>query len=204
MEISLTEEWLKQLYGVLVNFYRRSEDPVKSAYPFPDFNDAMLNVCVKRPQTKVFGHVIYPHPLQRAAVIMHSIVNFHPFVDGNKRMALLATYYYLIWNGYTFNIPRDADDFTIMVAKDKLGLNEVLQWLVKNTSRSWSNVVRQWMCRLSVGKDGAVPTSDIFAGEATIIIFMPLTGFAFFRWKLEEHKRRKAQGSTVEKAIHKV
>jgi prophage maintenance system killer protein len=106
MEIPLTGEWLKQLYQVLIAFYKNTSDPVKTGYPVvPDYNEGMLDVCVKRPHTKIFGKIIYPHVLQRAAVNMHSIINFHPFVDGNKRMALLSTYYYLLWNGYTFNIP---------------------------------------------------------------------------------------------------
>ncbi len=190
MEIPLTEDWLKQLYAVLVAFYKNSDDPVKSGYPFAaDFNEGMLSVCVNRPHTKIFGKIIYPHVLQRAAVNMHSIINFHPFVDGNKRMALLSTYYYLLWNGYTFNIPYDADDFTIKVAREHVELNEILQWLVRNTSRTWTNVLRQWTCGLQICADGTVPVSKVFANDAALVIFMPRDGFNFFKSKLEEHKR---------------
>ena len=59
---------------------------------------------------------------------MYSIINFHPFVDGNKRAALLSAKFYLLWNGYNFNIPMDADDFTIEVAKGKKDLNDILFW----------------------------------------------------------------------------
>src|SRR3972149_7581834 len=121
MEIPLTEEWLERLYYVLIRIYENTEDPIRSGFPIvTDFNPAILNVCVNRPRTKIFGKTMYPHVLQRATVSMHSIINFHPFVDGNKRVALLSTYYYLRWNGYTFSIPYDADEYTIKIAKEQV------------------------------------------------------------------------------------
>lgn len=123
MEISLSEEWLKQLYTVLIAIYKDTDDPIKSGYPIvPDYNLAMLNVCVNRPHTRIFGKTLFPHILHKATVNLHSIINFHPFVDGNKRVALLSTYYYLLWNGYTLKIPNDADVFTIQIAREHLEL----------------------------------------------------------------------------------
>ena len=105
MEIYLTEEWLKQLYNVLIKIYKDTSDPIRSGFPIvTDYNSAMLNVCVNRPRTKIFGKTMFPHLLHRATVNMQSIILFHPFVDGNKRIALLSTYYYLRWNGYKFTI----------------------------------------------------------------------------------------------------
>lgn len=191
MEISLSEEWLKQLYTVLISFYENTSDPIKSGFPIvSDYNLAMLNVCVNRPNTRLFGKTIYPHILQKAAVNMHSIIHFHPFVDGNKRMALLSTYYYLIWNGYTLIIPYDADDFTIKVAREHLGLNPILDWLKKNTKRTIGNVIKHWQCE-TMSNNGKVSASRVFANETLLSIYMPREGFQFFRNKIfEDHIRR--------------
>jgi death-on-curing protein len=194
MEIPLTEEWLERLYYVLINVYKNTDDPIRSGFPVvTDFSPAILNVCVNRPRTKVFGKTMYPHVLQRATVNIHSIINFHPFVDGNKRMALLSTYYYLLWNGYTFHIPYDADEYTIRIAKEHIGLNEILEWLKRNTSRWPENVLRHSACESELSKDGTVSASRVFLDRTLLAIFMPRTGLRFFRDKiLEQHRKRLA------------
>lgn len=194
MEIPLTEDWLKELYNVLIKIYEKTDDPIRTAFPFvPDFNEAMLNVCVTRPHTKIFGKVIYPHVIQRAAVNMHSIINFHPFVDGNKRMGLLSTYYYLRWNGYTFMIPKDADVFTIRIAKECLELNKILSWLIKNTKRTVYNVLRSWECQ-AFSNEGKVTASKVFSDHTLLDVYFPRDGLKFFVSKIIEDQRRKRIG----------
>ena len=192
MEIPLTEEWLERLYYVLIKIYESTDDPIRSGFPIvTDFSPSTLSICVNRPKTKIFGVTVYPHVLQRATVNLHSIINFHPFVDGNKRIALLSTYYYLLWNGYTFGIPYDADEYTIRVAKEHLGLNEILNWLKDNTNRTIDNVIRHWACESSLSKDGTVSASKVFLDKTLFALFMPRGGLLFFRQKiLEQHKKR--------------
>jgi hypothetical protein len=85
----------------------------------------------------------------------------------------------------------DADDFTIKVAKDRLGLNEILDWLIKNTNRTWLNVIRQWFCKLGASKDGTISTSKVFSDDALILFFMPRDGFNFFRYKIIQEQHNK-------------
>jgi hypothetical protein len=122
---------------------------------------------------------------------MHSIINFHPFVDGNKRVALLSTKFYLFWNGYSFIIPFNADDFTIDVAKGKLGLNDILFWLKRNSKRTPYNVLRHWLCSTSFSNKGTVSASKVFVDDALRTIFVPIDGLIFFRDKIMEDKRKK-------------
>jgi death on curing protein len=190
MEILLTEEWLKQLYQVLIDFYKNTDDPIRSGFPIvTDYSPSMLNACVNRPRTKIFGQTIYPHVLQRAAISMHSIINFHPFVDGNKRMALISTYYYLLWNGYTLNIPYNADEFFIKAAKEHLASNAILEWLKKNTSRTLINIIHHWECE-TLSDKGRITPSRVFVDKALRNLFMPPNGFRYFVEKLiREHKK---------------
>ena len=41
-------------------------------------------------------------PLRTAAAMFESLINNHPFVDGNKRVAFFATDVFLRLNGYRF------------------------------------------------------------------------------------------------------
>ena len=190
MEITLSEDWLKQLYNVLIVIYKGTEDPIKSGFPIvTDYNSALLNVCVNRPHTRLFGKTIYPHILHKATVNLHSIINFHPFVDGNKRVALLSTYYYLLWNGYTFRMPYDADVFTIRVAREHLGLGPIFNWLKRHTSRSIDNVIRQWACK-TLSENGKVSASKVFVNQTLLSIYLPREGLLFFRYKIMEQKNK--------------
>ena len=65
------------------------------------------------------GCVSRPHDQGRA--LLHSLAGNHPLVDGNKRLAWLATYVFLAKNGVQLD-PDDAAayDFVIAVAADEV------------------------------------------------------------------------------------
>ena len=50
---------------------------------------------------------------------MEAIIRWHPFVDGNKRTALLVTNVYLGINGYTLMLPLSAVRFSVKIAQVK-------------------------------------------------------------------------------------
>jgi death-on-curing protein len=66
----------------------------------------LLEAAVHRPRTTVFGQDAYPDLLTKAAALLHSLARNHPLVDGNKRLAWLATYVFLAKNC----VVLDADD----------------------------------------------------------------------------------------------
>jgi death on curing protein len=66
----------------------------------------LLEAAVHRPRTSVLGHDAYPDLLTKAAALLHSLARNHPLVDGNKRLAWLATYVLCAKNG----VELDADD----------------------------------------------------------------------------------------------
>lgn len=67
----------------------------------------LLASAAARPQTTVFGEDAYPTLHTKAAALMHSLACNHPLVDGNKRLAWLATYVFLDING---DPPQAGDD----------------------------------------------------------------------------------------------
>ena len=189
MEIPISKEWLEQLHSVLKIIYQNTEDPIGSAIPLvKDYNDTLLNVCVDRHNAKMYGKVIYPHVLQKAAVLMHSIIVFHPFVDGNKRTALIAVDFYLHWNGYDFEIPYEADYFTISVAKGEQNLNAILNWLVSNSKRTVASVIRHWCCEQGI---------DLYSLTGLIgrkdSIYVPFHAVKFFRYKIQKAQQKRTE-----------
>ena len=59
----------------------------------------LLASALARPQTTVFGADAYPDLHTKAAGLLHSLARNHALVDGNKRLAWLATYVFLDING---------------------------------------------------------------------------------------------------------
>jgi death-on-curing protein len=70
----------------------------------------LLASALARPQTTVFGEDAYPGLLDKAAALLHSLAGNHALVDGNKRLAWLATYTFLRLNG----IDLTADDAQVI------------------------------------------------------------------------------------------
>lgn len=68
-----------------------------------------LEAAVFRPQT---GY--YEDPLAEAAALMESLINNHPFLDGNKRTGFAAADIHLRINGWYFTgDPTETADFII-------------------------------------------------------------------------------------------
>lgn len=91
----------------------------------------LLDSACHRPQASFFGHEAYPALAAKAAALMHSPAGNHALVDGNKRLALLATLVFLRINGYVLDLTDDeAFDLTMAVAAGQLdagGIRKRLQ-----------------------------------------------------------------------------
>ena len=81
----------------------------------------LLDSACHRPQAGFFGQEAYPALAAKAAALMHSLACNHALVDGNKRLALLATVVFLRINGYTLDLTDgEAFDLTMSVAAGQL------------------------------------------------------------------------------------
>ncbi|MGQ0576015.1 MAG: type II toxin-antitoxin system death-on-curing family toxin [Pseudonocardia sp.] len=67
----------------------------------------LLASAAARPQTTVFGEDAYPPLHLKAAALLHSLTCNHPLVDGNERLAWLATYVFLDLNGHRVVASQD-------------------------------------------------------------------------------------------------
>jgi len=74
----------------------------------------LLDAAVHRPRASVLGQDAYPALLDKAAALLHSLAANHQLVDGNKRLAWLATYVLCAKNGVELD-PDDDDAFDLVV-----------------------------------------------------------------------------------------
>lgn len=79
----------------------------------------------------VMGHDPMPTIFDKAAFLMHAILRYHPFIDGQKRTGLSAAFIFLGVNGY-YLWSRDAVDevhFAVQVAKGAFEVADISTWI---------------------------------------------------------------------------
>jgi death-on-curing protein len=84
----------------------------------------LLEAAVHRPRTSVLGQDAYPDLFTKAAALLHSLARNHPLVDGNKRLAWLATYVFLAKNDIVLD-PADDEAYDLVVAVADGTIDEV-------------------------------------------------------------------------------
>jgi len=80
-------------------------------------DSSLVDAIAKRPSQGYFGTTPFRDTQSKAASIMEAIIRWSPFVDGNKRTALLATSAYLQVNGYSLVCPLSAVRFCVQIAQ---------------------------------------------------------------------------------------
>jgi death-on-curing protein len=68
----------------------------------------LLDSAAARPRASAFGADAYPTLELKAAALLHSIARNHALVDGNKRLAWLATVVFLDINQHATDVDDDA------------------------------------------------------------------------------------------------
>lgn len=72
----------------------------------------------------MLGQDAYPDLFAKAAALLHSLARNHPLVDGNKRLAWLATYVFLAKNDVVLD-PDDDEAYELVVAVAAGRIDEV-------------------------------------------------------------------------------
>lgn len=90
----------------------------------------LLESAVYRPQASFGGHDLYPDLSLKVAVLGHSIISNHPFVDGNKRTGYEAMRLMLRVNRHDIKAPiEEAYDFVMNIAKGELDERAIAGWI---------------------------------------------------------------------------
>lgn len=98
----------------------------------------MLSLAVGRPQMSVGFQDAYKSIFDKAAALLHSVINNHPFLDGNKRTSFFSAILFLEYNGWTLEFRRkEGVKFVRQVHDNDYTVEQISKWLkdhsIKNT-----------------------------------------------------------------------
>jgi death-on-curing protein len=89
----------------------------------------LVSSAIARPRTTVFGQDAYPDLATKAAALFESLVRNDPLLDGNKRLAVVLIWTFLLSNGYAMEHGEDdAYDFTVKAAAGQLTPDDIRRW----------------------------------------------------------------------------
>lgn len=133
--VDLTEDDLLYLHSIVEERFQ-----VFSGVKDP----GLVKAISDRPNQKLHdGFMPFDDIFTKAASLMEGIIRMHPFYDGNKRTALLATLAYLALNGYTMVIPLSAVRFTVKIARNEKNdpdnttklIHKIAKWIKKLSAK---------------------------------------------------------------------
>lgn len=89
-----------------------------------------LESAVAQPMMTFDGVDLYPAPATKAGALAHSLVQNHPFNDGNKRIGHAAMEVFLVMNGLEVDAGIDEQETVFMkVASGELSRAELTDWI---------------------------------------------------------------------------
>jgi death-on-curing protein len=89
-----------------------------------------LESALAQPRMTFSGAELYPTIAEKAAALGFSLINNHPFADGNKRTGHAAMEIFLILNGYEIQATVAEQERTVLqIASGELTRNEFTEWL---------------------------------------------------------------------------
>jgi death-on-curing protein len=89
-----------------------------------------LESAVAQPRMTYEGEDLYPGLFEKVAALGFSLINNHPFVDGNKRVGHAAMATMLALNGYEIEGEVDEHEAIILgVARGDVSRAELREWI---------------------------------------------------------------------------
>ncbi len=113
----LTLDEVLEMHGILIKRFGGAEG-VRDL--------GLLESALYRPQTGYYSSLF-----EMAAALFESLINNHPFIDGNKRVAFFATDVFLRMNGYKFVVNgKAAHGFLIgLFETDSCNMANLQPWI---------------------------------------------------------------------------
>ncbi len=91
----------------------------------------LLDSALKDPFQTFDGKDLYSDILDKASQLCYSLIENHPFADGNKRIGVHLTLLFLKINNIELKYSQqDLIDFGLDIADGKLNKDNIKEWLV--------------------------------------------------------------------------
>lgn len=112
----------------VVELHRRIIGATGGSQGVRDFG--ALEAAVAQPQMSFGGEDLYATPAEKAAALCFSMVQNHPFLDGNKRIGHAAMETFLVLNGLEIDAATDDQEAIILsLASGTLTRAALVEWL---------------------------------------------------------------------------
>jgi death-on-curing protein len=96
-------------------------------------NLAGLESALAQPRMTSAGRDLYPSLAAKAAALCFSVVQNHPFIDGNKRCGHAAMETFLVLNGKEIKSSVDeAEQVILQMASGKLSREKLTLWVLEH------------------------------------------------------------------------
>ena len=94
----------------------------------------LLDSALKTPFQTFGGNNLYPDILDKASQLCCSLIENHPFVDGNKRIGVLhLMLLFLKLNNIEVNYSQqELVDFGLDIASGKMSKNDIKGWIIEH------------------------------------------------------------------------
>lgn len=100
--------------------YRYAQAHLQFDEPMPSFDSRFpgkLETALEAPRRQLGGGFIYKTLAEQASVLFYEMNKIHPFLNGNKRMAVVSLLVFLHFNGCWMHVPwRRMYDIALRVA----------------------------------------------------------------------------------------
>lgn len=90
----------------------------------------VLQSAMAQPRTTFGGSELYPTLEEKATALMFSLIQNHPFIDGNKRLGYAAADAFLVLNGFHLVASLDdAERIVVGVASGQVSREALVTWI---------------------------------------------------------------------------
>ncbi len=95
-----------------------------------------LESALAQPRMTFSGSDLYPTVADKASALGYSLIQNHPFVDGNKRTGHAAMEVFLVLNGFEIQVLVERQEKVILqVASGDMARDRFTAWLRTNINR---------------------------------------------------------------------
>ncbi|MES0488447.1 MAG: type II toxin-antitoxin system death-on-curing family toxin [Leptospirales bacterium] len=90
----------------------------------------LLESAIAQPRMTFGGQDLYPTVVDKASILCYSLIQNHPFIDGNKRIGHAAMETFLVLNGFELKAEiAEQEDIILKLASSQINKEYFSEWL---------------------------------------------------------------------------
>lgn len=119
----------------VLELHRRIIQRSGGSFGIRDLN--AVESAIAQPRMTFGGEDLYPTIVDKASALGFSLIQNHPFIDGNKRIGHAAMETFLVLNGFEITASVNEQEQTILsVASGTMERAEFVEWLRNHVAKA--------------------------------------------------------------------